>query len=241
MFTEAPLTGTEKRLLASYAGVEKLIPRILQASWIIGCFAAMIYFPIRLFWLWSDIIVDSAAYNLTLIAVSCICSIYYSKTYLRDQFRKPSKESPFLVDLEGGVANVEQFNVRRVIEIEEYEDEGAGFLLELERGGVLCVIGQDYYEYMSDIELEGDEPDLRGNFPHTIIEYRYGPNSGLPLNVTGVGDSLRPFQKIPSRPKFAKNKKGRGYVYVGPEDGTFYPGSLEDICRQFDYTPVPIS
>jgi hypothetical protein len=240
MIIESPLTENEVSLLQGYAGITQISVRIWKSLSTVMFTTSIIYLPLLFLSRWLDLFKGSQPYNLALIAGSFAATLYLRREYLQNIFKLPTNDSPYIADIEGGVANVQRLNVKKVLEIEEYEDEGVGFLFELEGGGVLCLISQDYYEYASDFEFEEDEPNTCGDFPQTVIEYRYGPNSGLPLNATGIGDSLRPTFKIPACPKVRKNKKTGEYSYCAPEDGTFYPGNIEDICMKFGYKPIPI-
>jgi hypothetical protein len=241
LVVESPLTENDVIFLQSYAGISRVGTRIWDTLSGIIVATCMIYVLLSLLSSWLGIFKESQYYNISLLFVAFAVALYLARELLLNVFNLPTADNPFVADLVGGLASVQRLNVKSALEIEEYEDEGVGFLLELEGGGVLCLISQDYYEYSSNQEFDDDEPDLRANFPQTVIEYRYGPNSGLPLNAKGVGESLRPVLKIPACPKFRKDVKTGKYAYCAPEDGTFYAGSLGDVCQLFGYRPVPIS
>ncbi len=244
LIEQSPLSPFEKRYLKGFTFSPDYWSFIWVASVVFGFWLAILFFPSYVIWHWLKLVEYPSNFRHLFLnvsmALSALLTIWAMRSEIRHFFKPPRSDSPVAADLAGGVADVQLLSVKRALEIEEYDDEGAGFLLELEEGGVLCLISQNYYEYVTDIELEEGEPDLRSDFPHTIIEYRYGPNSGLPLNAVGIGQTLRPTLKIPRCPKTRKDKKTRRHIYCAPEDGTFYPGTLEDVCRQFDYRPVPI-
>lgn len=144
-------------------------------------------------------------------------------------------------DAAGSVAYDLDLDIARAVEIEEYEDEGAGFFLELADGRVLCLISQDLYEFASDFDPEDDDEDRRGEFPQTRIRYRYAPNSGMLLDLTGIGEPLRPIGKIKTTGRFFRKDKETGQrTYTGPEDGMVYEGPLEASLAAFGYKLKPL-
>lgn len=140
-------------------------------------------------------------------------------------------------DLMGGVAHVEELSVVTAIEIEEYEDEGAGFFLELSGNRVLCVIGQDLYDYAHDAVFKPDEAPVRpySIFPATQITYSYAPVSGIRLDMVGSGTALAVSGIVKSSRAFFKKDKNGNHDYAGPEDGAFYPGTLNTVLEKFGY------
>lgn len=156
---------------------------------------------------------------------------------------RPSSDGPTPLerDLAGGVAKVLSADVLRVVEIEEYEDEGAGFLLELGDGRVLAVVSQDLDDFTHDFELEEGEEDNRDAFPQTRIEYRYAPHSGQNLGIRGVGEPLKPIGMVKTdKHHFVKTKRSGLRDFIGAEDGTFYQGTLEDVLIGLKYTLKPL-
>ena len=129
-------------------------------------------------------------------------------------------------DIKKGVAQIETFHVTEVIEITEVEDEGAGFLLALEDGRVLCVIGQDLYDYAHDAEEEECEPSPIHDFPSTLISYTSAPASGIRLDLKGIG-SLLPLRGRVERANIRERQK-----YAGPEDGAFYEGPMQRVLNK---------
>lgn len=139
-------------------------------------------------------------------------------------------------DIKNAVANVLISDVRRAVEIKEYEDEGTGFFLELDDGRVLCVIGQDLYEYAHDAEFEKGATDMRHLFPQTGIEYRFAPLRGWRLSIKGTKEPLQAYGRVATTRRFFKKDKASGQrVYTGPEDGAFYDGPMEVVLNKFGY------
>jgi hypothetical protein len=161
--------------------------------------------------------------------------------FFRGLRTSPDGPSPIERDLEDGVAKVLTADVSRVVEIEEYDDEGAGFLLELGDSRVLAVVSQDLYEFTHDAELEEGEEDNRDAFPQTRIEYRYAPHSGKHLGICGVGEPLKPIGLVKTD-KHHSVESGRNGPrrFIGAEDGTFYEGTLEDVLARLQYTMRPL-
>lgn len=181
-------------------------------------------------------------YILFLCAI--LVGLYFLKMCWPDFFSKQSrlgKTDLVAKDLKEGIAHVMPLTVTRVIEILEYEDEGAGFFLELDDGRVLCVIGQDLYDFASDAESQPDEgiEDMRHLFPQTKIILRIAPHSGMRLMVGPApegGISLRPYASVKTTRKFFKKDKQTGArSYTGPLDATFYEGTLDTVIGTFGY------
>lgn len=131
-------------------------------------------------------------------------------------------------------AEVYNLSIRRAAELKEYEDEGVGFFLETEDNGVLFVRGQDLYDYSSD--WEDDESELPDRpygevFPSTKITLTRESTSGIRLNLISSGEKIDDVMKLSSN-NFMKKNKGKN-EYYGPEDGSFYEGSLETVLASF--------
>lgn len=140
-------------------------------------------------------------------------------------------------DLTQKTVKVEAPTVKEAVEIEPFDDEGAGFFLEMTDGRVLCVIGQHLDPYAHDFdptEFGGYLPEPGQNFPCTTLEIAFAPSSGIMLGVTGLGPQLRP-RSIVSSHKGLFSKAG----YFGPEPDTFYPGPLDAVLEKFKYTERP--
>lgn len=241
------LTKDEKQILAGYSSrrlYKDIAMAMLWAFFLISCISFVVSFP-----LWKLVapylgIPKSHLYKGVFIVLSCGVGVAFVSFVMWKDFRYARKENDAYADLCGkaatdlqeGIALVHTFNVLDAVEIAEYEDEGAGFFLELEDGQVLCVIGQDLYDYAHDAEADPGEgiEDMRHLFPQTKIEYRVAPASGLRLRVKGVGASLPVSAVVKSHKGFFRKGKGGVSHYTGPEDGVFYPGGMEDVLKQFE-------
>lgn len=216
---------------------------IIKAT-IFGYFVfALLFFAISFsLWKWIGIVDHPQDDRYSFMMFSALLAgLFFLKVYWRDiRFWGSQSQTEDLIslDLKGGVAHVLTADVLRAVEIKEYEDEGTGFFLELSDGRVLCTIGQDLYEYAHDADADLDEgvEDMRSLFPQTRIEYRFAPLSGYRLGIKGVGDVLRPYALASTqRSLFKKDKETGVNFYMGPEDGAFYEGTMEDVLRRFGY------
>lgn len=243
--TDAPLTKLERQNLQ--ARTSRFFREHLSAA-MTGTvvLAGLIFIGTTQLWKWF-IPVGNPRDAIIPILLACIAvGAYVCRSIWIDAYKAlqplPDGPTPAKRDLAGGVAKVLTADVSRVVEIEEYDDEGAGFLLELGDGRVLAVVSQDLYEFTHDAELEEGEEDTRDNFPQTRIEYRYAPHSGLPLDIRGVGEPLKPIGLVKTvKHHFVRAGRNGPRRFIGAEDGTFHEGTLEDVLARLKYTlrPVP--
>jgi hypothetical protein len=243
--TRSALVGSEiARLTATAKGQGRFegLPNAMFGA----AFCGFLAFGIP-YWLWKQLAPvdrpqDHKAYFVGLgaavalyVLVSLLRALRSWTGYVREQARKACK------DLAGGVAHQFDLAIARAVEIEEHEDEGTGFFLELADGRVLCLISQDLYEYASDFELEAGAVDRRNAFPQTRIRYRYAPHCGMLLDLAGTGEPLRPFALVKTTGRFFKKDKQTGQrSYTGPEDGMVYEGPLEATLAAFKYKSKPL-
>ena len=209
-----------------------------------GCFGVLVYAVLGLllvlvFWLWDVEVSVGDRFGGHITAAGVIVGLCVFGRVLRDVSGSDhgrKRRAELERDIAGASAHTIEFDLKRVVEIEEYEDEGTGFFLETTDGRVLCLISQDFYEYASDVELEKNEEDRRSQFPQTRIRYRYAPHSGTCLDLAGCGEPLRPFGKVKTTRRFFKKDKTTGRrFYTGPEDGVIYDGPIEATLHAFGY------
>ena len=94
------------------------------------------------------------------------------------------------------------YHAMRVFEVEEMEDEGRHFFLELDDGSVLYLNGQYLYDYDTDVEEHDDDEDKedmnedenipRGPFPCTVFTVRRHKDDGRVVDIDCIGIPLRP-------------------------------------------------
>jgi hypothetical protein len=111
---------------------------------------------------------------------------------------------------------VEQtYAATRAVEIEEFEDEGVGFLLELADGSLLFLHGQ----YLYDFEPREEQPGvvIARRFPCTRFTMRRHPEQGYVVDLECGGDTLDPAASGPplrSAPTIAGRPLEDGDVVV---------------------------
>lgn len=135
-------------------------------------------------------------------------------------------------------AEIYNLSISRAAELEEYEDEGVGFFLETDDNRVLFIRGQDLYDYASDSEDENEsDSKIYGQlFPSTKLTLIREPILGIRLNIIPEGDEIKNILKL-KRKSFIKKGKGPR-KYIGPDDGAFYDGNLEDVLKKFSISPL---
>lgn len=240
---EVPLCSNDRECLSTFLlSWRDLVSSALWGTGLLGGLILVIALGI---WKWLIPIGDPDNYLGWLFLAAIIFAVWVCRSLWLEVYNslRPSPEGPTPAerDLAGGVAKVLTADVLRVVEIEEYDDEGAGFLLELGDGRVLAVVSQDLYEFTHGTELEEGEEDTRDNFPQTRIEYRYAPHSGRHLGIRGVGEPLKPvgLAKTDKHHFVRTGRKGKRR-FIGAEDGTFYEGTLEDVLARLKYTLRPL-
>jgi hypothetical protein len=242
--TDAPLTKLERQNLQ--ASTSRFFREHLSAA-MTGTIvlASLIFIGTTQLWKWFVPVGSPRDYIIPILLAGIAVGAYACRSIWVDAYKAlqplPDGPTPAERDLAGGVAKVLTVDVSRVVEIEEYEDEGAGFLLELADGRVLAVVSQDLYEFTHDAELEEGEEDNRDAFPQTRIEYRYAPHSGLHLDIRGVGKPLKPIGLAKTdKHHFVKSGRKGPRRFIGAEDGTFYEGTLEEVLARLKYTLKPL-
>jgi len=90
-------------------------------------------------------------------------------------------------DLAGGRAVTYVYDVVDAIRVEEFEDEGSSYYLELADGTVLFLSGQYLYE-----------AEAGGAFPSTRFEVTRAPASRLLLDLCCTGEPLAPSSTLPA-------------------------------------------
>lgn len=114
-------------------------------------------------------------------------------------------------DLNQGKAEVTVLDIRKVVEVEELEDEGLGFYLETEEGKTLFLQGQYLY-------------DLK-DFPSTRIEIVRAPNSRIVFDLKRLGSPLKVSSKLPP---FTPKDHELGVAHY---DGDMLDQKIEEIIR----------
>jgi hypothetical protein len=131
-----------------------------------------------------------------------------------------------IADLESqGLLVSETFQATRAFQVEEFEDEGSHYFIELADGTVLYLNGQYLYDY----EQITDEPALNRSrrFPCSRFTVRRHKTAGYVVEIACAGDVLQPECEAPP---FDKNDAKRGLI---PEDGQIIRDrSYEQVKRE---------
>jgi hypothetical protein len=122
-----------------------------------------------------------------------------------------------------GMLTGTDYKARRVFEVEELEDEGKHFYIELEDGSVLFLTGQYLYDYDPDY---GSKQKSARCFPCTDFTIKQ-KSSGVIVKIDCRGEPLKPEVVLPP---FTWADLDNGRL---PEDGEIIKGrSYEEIKRQ---------
>jgi hypothetical protein len=133
-----------------------------------------------------------------------------------EDFIQHLEESGLLVD--------EQYRATRAFAVEEFEDEGSAYFVELEDGRVLFLMGQYLYDY----EPIEDDPELNQPriFPCTEFTLRRHREEGYVADLVCTGE---PFEPEVTVAPFGEEIYEKGGV---PEDGEIVEGrSYEELKR----------
>lgn len=237
-----PLTNEEREYLKRYFGTSPNEWPSVVMNFILGfvILTSLIFFTIKI--LTNHVLTPPLHHEwteshkhyllLSSMAVALIISQRWARSILK--FKSQSSEKVQEI-LRHNRAEVYTINVQRAAELKEYEDEGVGFFLETDNRNVLFLRGQDLYEYASDFEEEevgssGNKP-YGAEFPSTNLTFIRDVHSGIRLGLISHGKNISNVIKL-DRKSLSKKSKGI-YRYIGPEDGHFYDGSLEDVLASF--------
>lgn len=159
--------------------------------------------------------------GLSLFGSSCVlCGVIAWRFCGRPNMKPTDFTRPDYEKL--GLLVSEEFSVRRAFEVEEYEDEGLHFFLELEDGRVLFLCGH----YLYDHQEISDDPDLnqKASFPCSRFEVRRHKTERWVHSIICHGSYLKPEAKLPHYSKAYQNAFGLpsdGEVFSIPYDALF--------------------
>jgi len=92
---------------------------------------------------------------------------------------------------QAGLLEVLEFRANRAIMVEEFEDEGLHFLMDLGGGRTLCLSGQYLYDYEPMTEFEDGVSRPRA-FPNTHFLMKRHKVDSYTLSLEMLGDSFEP-------------------------------------------------
>lgn len=148
-------------------------------------------------------------------------------------------------DLEEGEAEVWHCMISRVVEIEQEDDEGPGFFLELAPGQILVLQGHYLYDLIGEAFALGGEAEVshpcrddadvwppapcmdsssdEQSFPCRQFDLVYAPNSRLLLDLVCLGERFKEWRM--HSPDWEMYRKTGRY----PEDGDILLVSLDNL------------
>jgi hypothetical protein len=85
---------------------------------------------------------------------------------------------------------IEKFNAKRAFQVEEFEDEGSHYFVELEDGSVLFLSGQYLYDY--ETFRKGEEVVHRRRFPNTEFAIRRHSLDHYVVDILCNGSVIEP-------------------------------------------------
>ena len=143
--------------------------------------AIVLFFPV--FWLFSQAVGDNWGAGLAAIFMY----VWYPFMALKFLSRN---EQPTMDDMAMALSKAElqceEYAVQQAVEIEEFEDEGLFFLLDVGKDRTLCLRGQYLYEAVEN-----------GSFPSSKIRLFWNQRVGETYGVEGAGLKLLLTRKLP--------------------------------------------
>jgi hypothetical protein len=126
-----------------------------------------------------------------------------------------------------------QFSVTRAFEVEEFEDEGLHYYLELSDGRVLFMTGQYLYDYEPIDETGDGGPDPR-RFPCTDFVVRRHRAEGYVVDIQCGGHILEPEV---TAPPFGEDVWREGGI---PPDGAILMNASYDEIKRLRIGPLRV-
>ena len=194
-----PLTPDERAVLSKGPG--------LPVRWTAGVGAALAATVIV--WLLALLFADASPgieLRLALVALAAGLAVY---VYVQRRERHLLSGLSLRDDAQAGTARVTRYDVRDALAVDEFEDEGLSYYLELADGRVVFLMGQYLYEPVEHREF----PARRVEIVRTMV-------TDTVLKVTALGPHLPPSA---TRGPFRTDEFDGDRV---PADGTVLPGPL---------------
>ena len=146
---------------------------------VIAVCSVVLFFPA--FWLFQAVVGPNWGAGIAAVAMYIAFPVLAMQVW-------PGKKAPtttMLAALEDGSLASADYDVAEVIEVEESEDEGLHFLMDIGQGRTLCLSGQYLYE-----------PVKAGRFPSTRIRVFWHAQAGFTYGVQSLGDRVLPSHKL---------------------------------------------
>jgi hypothetical protein len=187
-------------LLACVGVVFKYFPKGFGPAWLMGIFFAMI-----------------------LCVLMGISLVAFNRKGMKPSLYSKSEEAR-IGDLEkAGLLVPKTFRAKRAFQVDEFEDEGIHYFIELDDGGTLFLTGQYLYDY----ERIEDDPEVNQSrkFPCTEFTIRRHKEAGYVVQILCGGQVIEP-EFI--APPFDKSDWKRGI----PEDGAILRNKSYDELKR---------
>jgi hypothetical protein len=132
-----------------------------------------------------------------------------------------------------GLLTSQPFSAIRAFEVEEFEDEGLHYYLELSDGRVLFMTGQYLYDYEPIDQTDDGEPEPR-RFPCTNFVVRRHRAERYVVDIQCAGHTLEPELRAPP---FGEDVWREGAL---PEDGAIIMDATYDEIKRLRTGPLRI-
>lgn len=240
--SERALSASDREILRPYSTADAKRGNFITFSWMSLMMFAALVVAVGLLWdflSWLFSWPGFEAVKWWLFGSSALASFGVTGrwAYEEQKLIRSTKGLAALADedLKNGIAVVEHLDVVAVSEVEEVEDEGAGFLMELKDGRVLFLLGQHLYPFSLNADSK-ERAEAKGNvFPSNKLDFSYAPKSGLVLDAAGKGSYLRPRSWARWQGDGPRSKH-----YNGPIPDSFNEGPLDELMERCGFLEVPV-
>ncbi|MCV6824076.1 MULTISPECIES: hypothetical protein [Halocynthiibacter] len=241
--SERPLTRQDRDTLKPYSTANEKRSTYLNFAGLFFILFFTIFVALGLlcdFTAWMFAWPDFEVVKWWLCGASAVLSLAYSGNWALQEHKYIKARTGISAladqDLQNGFAAIERLEVAAVVEVEEEEDEGAGFLLELRDGRVLFLVGQDLDFHSLHVEPDAENEVAGDIFPSDKVDFVYAPKSGVRLDVIGTGSYLKPRSWVKRRVG-----RTRSSSHADPMPDSFNDGPLEDVLKRYGFVEVPAS
>lgn len=147
---------------------------------IIAIASVVLFFPT--FWLFSQAVGDNWGTGIAAVAMYIVFPILIMKAWPDSKKRTPDT---MYEALENGTLSSAEYVIGDAIEIEEYEDEGPHYLLDIGNGKTLSLSGQYLYA-----------PVEAGKFPSSRIRVFWHSTEGYTFGIECLGNKMLPSRTV---------------------------------------------
>jgi hypothetical protein len=106
-------------------------------------------------------------------------------------------QGPPIEELEAqGLVDTTEYTASRAIMVEEFDDEGLFYLLDIGEGKTVCLTGQELYDF-EPLNTKEDGEDRPRRFPNTQFNVLRHRSQGYILDLQCRGEPFEPLQIFP--------------------------------------------